>query len=79
MLIQLPDEIQRDMDLAIRSKIGTALVVNAYETAAEIRRKHALVDVTLEDIAASIARLAVQRGCAVEIGKAKSESAEACN
>lgn len=76
MLIQLSDEAQREVETAIRSKLGSSLVVNVYETAAEIRHKHAIADLTIEDLAASIAKLAVQRGCAVEFGKARTDTTE---
>lgn len=68
MLIQLSDEIQRDVEAAIRVKLGNSLIVDVYATAEEIRRNHAAANVALEDIAASLAKLAVQRGCAVEFG-----------
>ena len=68
MLIQLSEDIQRDVEAAIRVKLGSALVIDAYSTAEEIRRNHAAANVALEDIAATLAKLAVQRGCAVEFG-----------
>lgn len=69
MLVQLSEEIQREVEAAVRVKLGNSLVVNVYETAEEIRLKHAAAADTLDDIAASIAKLAAQRGCAVELGK----------
>jgi hypothetical protein len=77
MLIQLTDEVQREVEAAIRSKLGSALVINVYETAAEIQQKHGIASVPLDDIAASIAKLAVQRGCAVEFGKGRADT-ESC-
>lgn len=77
MLIQLSDEVQRDVETAIRTKLGASLVVNAYDTAVVIRERHAISDVTLDEIATSIAKIAVQCGCAVEFGKGKPETADA--
>jgi hypothetical protein len=78
MLIQLSEEVQREIETAIRSKLGSSLVVNVYETAAEIQQKHVIADLTLDEIAASIAKLAVQRGCAVEFGRGRADT-EACS
>lgn len=75
MRIQLSDEIQRDVEAAIRLKLGNSLVVDVHTTAEEIRRNHAAANVALEDIAASLAKLAVQRGCAVEFGGGRADTA----
>ena len=68
MPIQLPDEIQREVEMAIRSKASQSLVVDVYATAMEISRRHATPNIGLDAIAATVARLAAQCGCAVELG-----------
>lgn len=69
MLVQLSDDIQRDVETTIRSKVSQSLVLDVYATAEEIRRKHSDHEVGLEEIAATVARVAAQCGCAVEFGK----------
>lgn len=78
MLIQLSAAAQREIETSIRAKLDGSLTVNPYETASVIRTKYAIIDVSLDDIAASIARQAVQFGCIVEFGKARAERAESC-
>ncbi|SEG82252.1 hypothetical protein [Bosea lathyri] len=67
MQIQLPDEIQREVEIAIRSKASQSLVVDVYATAEQIRRRHAMPETGLNALAATVARLAAQCGCAVEL------------
>jgi hypothetical protein len=73
MQIQLPDEIQREVEIAIRSKASHSLVVDVYATAEEIKRRHSAPEVNLDAIAATVARLAAQCGCAVELGGIRSD------
>lgn len=68
MEVRLSDAVQRKVELAIRSKAGLSLVVDVYATAQEIQREHAVDDADLDAIAATVARLAAQCGCAVELG-----------
>ena len=68
MPIKLSDEMQREVEMAIRSRASRSLVVDVYATAEEIRRRHAIDETVLDEIAATIARLAAQCGCAVELG-----------
>lgn len=68
MLIQLSDAIRREVETTIRTKVSQSRIVDVYATAEEIRRRHAAEDLPLEQIAASIAHLATQCGCAVEFG-----------
>lgn len=74
MLERLSDDIQREIEMAIRSKANESRVLDVYATADEIRRKHAMPEIRLEDIAAVVARLGNQYGCAVEFGGQHAES-----
>ncbi|WP_353184965.1 hypothetical protein [Bosea sp. (in: a-proteobacteria)] len=68
MEVRLSDAVQRKVELAIRAKASRALVVDVYATAQEIQREHDVDGVDLDAIAATVARLAAQCGCAVELG-----------
>ena len=76
MLEQLPDDIQREIETVIRSKANESRVLDVYATAEEICRRHAGPEIRLEAIAATVARLGNQYGCAVEFGEHHSESRE---
>lgn len=76
MLEQLSEEIQREVETAIRLKASESRVLDVYATAEEIRRKHAVPEIRLEDIAATVARLGNQYGCAVEFGEQHAEARE---
>jgi uncharacterized protein YkwD len=65
---RLSDEIQREVESTIRSKASESLVLDVYATVAEIRSRHAAPELRIEDIAATVASLAAQYGCAVELG-----------
>jgi Tfp pilus assembly PilM family ATPase len=69
MLVKLSEAIRHDVEATVRSKVSQSLIVDVYATAKEIRRKHAEAGIELDDIAASVAALAVQCGCAIEFGK----------
>lgn len=71
MRIQLSDEVQREVEQTIRSKASQSLVIDLYATAQEIRGRHDVGEVDLDAIVATVARLAAQCGCAVELGAAK--------
>lgn len=75
MLIQLTDEVQRDLETTIRARLESSSVVNARELAAEILRNRETALIPLEDLALTIAKLAMQRGCAVEIGETRKVNA----
>lgn len=79
MLIQLTDEIQRDVETAIRSKLESASVVNAHELAAEFLRARDNAPVPLEHLALAIAKLAMKRGCAVEFGESRGARVDSCS
>lgn len=68
MLVKLSEDIQREVETTIRSRLGSASIVDVYAAAEDIRRRHAADETALEDIAASIVRLAAQSGCTVEFG-----------
>lgn len=76
MLEQLPDDIQREIETVIRSKANESRVLDVYATADEICRRHAGFALGLEAIAATVARLGSQYGCAVEFGEQHAESRE---
>jgi hypothetical protein len=67
MRIQLSDEVQREVEEAVRAKASQSLVIDLYATAEEIRRRHEIGEVDLDVIVATVARLAAQCGCAVEL------------
>lgn len=75
MRIQLSDEVQREVEQTIRSKASQSLVIDLYATAEEIRGRHDVGEVDLDAIVATVARLAAQCGCAVELGSAKDKRA----
>ena len=74
MLVRLPDEIQREVETAIRSKSSESRVLDVYATAEEIRRKYAVSEIQLEDIVATVAHLGNRYGCAVELGEHPAET-----
>ncbi len=67
MEMRLSDAVQREVELAIRSKASQSLVVDVYATAEEIQREHDVGGIGLDAIADTVARLAAQCGCAVEL------------
>ncbi|QEL24624.1 hypothetical protein FQV39_20040 [Bosea sp. F3-2] len=71
MRLQLSDEVQREVEQTIRSKASQSLVIDLYATAEEIRSRHDAGEVDLDAIVATVARLAAQCGCAVELVGAK--------
>ncbi len=71
MQLQLSDEVQREVEQTIRSKASQSLVIDLYATAEEISRRHDTGEVDLDAVVATVARLAAQCGCAVELGGVK--------
>lgn len=69
MELRLSDTLRREVEIAIRAKASRSLVVDVYATAQEIQRQHDVDGVGLDAIAATVAQLAAQCGCAVELGQ----------
>ena len=68
MLIKLPEDMQRAVEMKVRSKISEAPILNVSDIAEEIRQAFVERNVAHEDIAAAVMRLAAQRGYPVELG-----------
>lgn len=66
MLIKLSEDMQRAVEMKVRSKIDETPVLDVNATAEEIRQVFVERNVALEDIAVSVARFATQCGYAVE-------------
>ncbi|RXT50895.1 hypothetical protein B6S44_22375 [Bosea sp. Tri-44] len=69
MLITLSDLMRRDIETTLRSKVGESRVVNVFGVAEEVQLRFVDDNVALEDIAAVVARLASQSGCALELDR----------
>ena len=67
MLIKLSDPMWRDIETTVRSKAGESRVVDVFGVAEEVQLRFSDDNVALEDIAAAVARLATQSGCALEL------------
>lgn len=67
ILIKLPDPMRRDIETTVRSKAGESRVLDVFGLAGEIQHRFAGDNIALEDIAAAVARLASQSGCALEL------------
>ncbi|MCV9941093.1 hypothetical protein OIU35_32490 [Boseaceae bacterium BT-24-1] len=67
MLITLSDPMRRDIETTLRSKVGESRVVDVFGVAEEVQLRFVDDNVALEDIAAVVARLASQSGCALEL------------
>ena len=66
MLIKLSEDMQRAVEMKVRSRIDEVPVLDVNATAEEIRLVFAERNVAHEDIAASVARYAAQCGHPVE-------------
>lgn len=66
MLIKLSEDMQRAVEMKVRSKIDETPVLDVNATAEEIRQVFVERNVALEDIAASVTRYATQCGYTVE-------------
>ncbi|UZF91145.1 hypothetical protein [Bosea sp. NBC_00550] len=62
MLIKLSDDMQRAVELKVRSRIDETPVLDVNATAEEIRMIFAERNVAREDIAVSVAQFATQCG-----------------
>lgn len=69
MLIKLSEPMRRDIEATVRSKVGQSRVVDVFGVAEEIRLRFVDDNVALEDIAAMVARLASNSGCALELDR----------
>lgn len=67
MLMKLSDPMQRAIETTLRSKVGESRVVNVFGVAEEVQLRFIDDNVALEDIAAVVAHLASQSGCALEL------------
>ncbi|PZN97507.1 MAG: hypothetical protein DCF30_16240 [Hyphomicrobiales bacterium] len=75
MHIKLSETLRREVEATVRTKLSESRIVDVYATAEEIKRHHAAERVTLDDIAVSVANLATQRGCVVQFGHNRNDSA----
>ncbi len=69
MLITLSDPMRRDIETAVRLEAGQSRVVDVFGVAEDVQRRFVDDNVALEDIAAAVARLASQSGCALELDR----------
>lgn len=67
MLITLSDPMRRDIEAAVRLRAAQSRVVDVFGVAEEVQQRFVDDNVALEDIAAVVARLATQSGCALEL------------
>ncbi|MBA4224276.1 hypothetical protein [Bosea vestrisii] len=67
MLITLSDPMRRDIEAAVRLRAAQSRVVDVFGVAEEVQLRFVDDNVALEDIAAVVARLATQSGCALEL------------
>lgn len=67
MLITLSDPMRRDIEAAVRLRAAQSRVVDVFGVAEEVQLRFVDDNVALEDIAAIVARLATQSGCALEL------------
>lgn len=67
MLLKLSDPMQRDIETTVRFKAGESRVVDVFGVAEEVQLRFVDDNVALEDIAAMVAHLATQSGCALEL------------
>ncbi len=69
MLLRLSDPMQRDIETTVRFKAGESRVVDVFGVAEEVQLRFVDDNVALEDIAAMVAQLATQSGCALELDR----------
>lgn len=69
MFITLSDPMRRAIETTLRSKVGESRVVNVFGLAEEVQLRFIDDNVALEDIAAVVAHLASQSGCALELDR----------
>jgi hypothetical protein len=61
--------MQRDIETTVRFKAGESRVVDVFGVAEEVQLRFVDDNVALEDIAAMVAQLATQSGCALELDR----------
>lgn len=69
MLIKLSDPMRREIEAIVRLQAGESRIINVFGVAEEVQLRFADDNVALEDIAAAVARLASQSGCALELDR----------
>ncbi|HEV7324695.1 MAG TPA: hypothetical protein VGN91_06490 [Bosea sp. (in: a-proteobacteria)] len=69
MFITLSDPMRRAIEATLRSKFGESRIVNVFGVAEEVQLRFIDDNVALEDIAAVVAQLAAQSGCALELDR----------
>ncbi len=69
MLITLSDPMRRDIEAAVRLRAAQSRVVDVFGVAEEVQLRFIDDNVALEDIAAIVAQLASQSGCALELDR----------
>ena len=67
MFIKLSEEMQRAVEMAVRTRIGETAIVDVSATAEEVRQAFEDRNVAHEDIAASVAHFAAQCGYPIEL------------
>jgi DNA-binding protein len=69
MLITLSDEMRHDIELMVRVKAHELRIIDVAGIAEQVRLRFLDQNVALEDIATVVAKVAVQSGCALELGE----------
>jgi len=67
MLVKLSDPMQRDIETTVRLKAGESRVLDVFAVAEEVQLRFIDDNVALEDIAALVAQIGAQSGCALEL------------
>jgi hypothetical protein len=69
MLLKLSDPMRLDIETTVRTRAGESRVVDVFGVAEEVQLRFVGDNVALEDIAAMVAHLASQSGCALELDR----------
>jgi hypothetical protein len=67
MLVKLSGPLKQHIETTVRLRAGQSRVLDVFGVAEEIRARFSDDNVALEDIAAMVARLGAQSGCALEL------------
>lgn len=67
MLMKLSAPMQRDVEATVRQRACESRVLDVFAVAEEVQLRFGGENVALEDIAAVVAQLASQSGCALEL------------
>ncbi|HEV7339503.1 MULTISPECIES: hypothetical protein [Bosea] len=67
MLMKLSAPMQRDIETTVRLRAGESRVLDVFAVAEEVQLRFNGENVALEDIAAVVAQLGAQSGCALEL------------